>query len=116
MTIELRDLPKVSLNHLFGRMHWTKREKLIDTYKWIIRSQTTKKFYKPCNVSYSFTFKNNPLDCTNCSAMIKILEDCLFVDDSTKTVKSINIVSQKGNFDSVKITVNEIIEELSDTL
>ncbi len=101
----LYDLPKVSLNHLFARMHWTKRNKLINECKWIVRSQTDKKFNLPCTVSYIFTFKSNPLDCSNCAAMIKILEDILFEDDSTNVVKSINIRSLKGIKDSVTIII-----------
>ncbi|OGU84384.1 MAG: hypothetical protein A2W11_03760 [Ignavibacteria bacterium RBG_16_35_7] len=101
----LTELPKVSLNKFFARSHWSKRNKLNDDYALIVRSQTKQKFTNPCNVFYLFTFRNAPLDCSNCVAMVKMIEDCLFEDDSTKVVKSINVTSLKGKSDSVKITV-----------
>ena len=106
--IILYNLPKVSANQFYAGVHWSKRKKLKDTYKLLIRSQTKRKFIKPCNVEYQFTFKNKPLDCSNTNGMLKMIEDCLFDDDSINIVKAIGIISLKGAFDKVEITVNEI--------
>lgn len=101
----LKDLPKVSLNQFYAGIHWTKRKAHKDAYKLLIASQTKEKFTEPCKVLYQFTFKNNPLDCSNCIGMVKMIEDRLFPNDSYKIVKSIAIFSEKGKSDSVKITV-----------
>lgn len=106
--IILYDLPKVSANQFYAGVHWSKRKKLKDTYKLLIRSQTKQKFIKPCNVEYRFMFKNKPLDCSNTNGMLKMIEDCLFDDDSINVVKSISMTSLKGSFDKVEIVVNEI--------
>ena len=106
--IVLYDLPKVSANQFYAGVHWSKRKRMKDTYKLLIRSQTKLKFEKPCSVEYRFTFKNKPLDCSNTNGMLKMIEDCLFDDDSINIVKSISITSLKGSVDKVEIAVNEI--------
>jgi len=102
--IEIRiDLPvKISLNEWYSGMHWTKRKKIKDLYKMIVKGN----YDKPCEVSYSFTFKSRPLDCSNCVALLKIIEDCLFPNDGIKVVKKLTIESKKGAKDSVLIIIN----------
>jgi hypothetical protein len=107
MTIELENLPKVSMNQFYAGIHWTKRKKLKDVYKLLIRSQTKVKIDYVCSVTYMFLFKNNPLDCSNCMGMAKMVEDCLFDDDSIKIVKSIKIISRKANKDILIITIDK---------
>ena len=105
----LENLPKVSLNKFYAGVHWATRKKLKDNYTLIIASQTKKKFTKPCEVEYEFHFKRNPLDCSNCAGgMVKMIEDCLFPNDSIKVVKSIKITSQKSGNEYVKIKVREL--------
>lgn len=106
--IILYDLPKVSANQFYAGIHWTKRKKLKDIYKLLIQSQTKLKFSKPCNVEYRFTFKSKPLDCSNTNGMLKMIEDCLFDDDSTDIVKSLSVISLKGKIDKVEIIVSEL--------
>ena len=97
-----KDLPiKVSLNQWYAGIHWTKRKKIKDVYALVFKGNYT----KPCDVDYDFTFKSRPLDCSNCMAMVKMIEDCLFPDDSNKVVKSIRITSNKGDKDTVKISI-----------
>ena len=107
MQIILYNLPKVSLNQLFGSGHWSKRTQIKELYKWSIKAQTKIVFSKhdKYNVTYDFEFKGRPLDATNCAAMIKIIEDILFEDDKFDIVESVNISSRKGKEDKVIINV-----------
>ena len=108
MTIILTDLPKVSLNKWYAGMHWTKRKKIKDNYTQIVRSQFREVLPKDksYSVEYCFTFKNRPLDASNCVAMVKMIEDIIFEDDSYKVVHSILITSCKGERDSLEINVS----------
>ena len=107
MTIIFKDLPKVSLNKWYAGMHWTKRKKIKDSYTQIVRSQFTEVLSKDklYNVEYHFTFKNRPLDASNCVAMVKMVEDIIFEDDSYKIVHSILISSGKGERDTLEINI-----------
>ena len=107
MEIILKELPKISLNKWYAGMHWTKRKKIKDNYVKIVKSQfnevlTKNKTY---NTEYHFTFKSRALDASNCVAMVKMIEDIIFENDSYKIIKSILITSNKGLEDSVKIKV-----------
>lgn len=102
---ELHDLPKVSLNEFFSRKHWTIRKKLNDTFALLIRSQIKEKIDYPCEVEYEFWFSKTPLDCSNCAAMVKMIEDTIFPNDSCKIVRSIKITSLKRKDDIVFIKV-----------
>lgn len=106
MTITIEGLPKISLNEWYAGTHWSERKKIKDTYKWLILSKKIGKFIVPCDVEYTFTFKSKPLDCSNCVAMAKMIEDCLFPKDDIKVVKSIKLTSVKGLKDSVTILIN----------
>ena len=108
MTIKLYDLPKISMNEYFARSHWTKRNKMNKDYKLLVRSQTKIKIDYPCEVTYTFYFTKNPLDCSNCSAMVKMIEDSLFANDSINVVQSIKIISLKSNHEYVRVVVDKI--------
>ena len=108
MQIKLNNLPKISLNEWYSGNHWTKRKAIKDKYIWLIKSQ-----FKPIlsknyvyHVSYTFYFKSKPLDASNCIAMVKLIEDIIFEDDSYKIIKSIKIESKKAEKDCVIIEVN----------
>jgi len=107
--VVLFDLPKISLNEWYAGKHWSKRSKLKDTYKLIIKNQFKQVFEKgfEYTVFYNFLFKNNPLDASNCVAMIKLIEDIIFQSDGYNTVKTLHIQSNKSNntMDYVKIHV-----------
>ena len=107
MTIILTDLPKISLNKWYAGMHWTKRKKIKDSYTQIVRSQFREVLPKDksYSVEYCFTFKSRPLDASNCVAMVKMIEDIIFEDDSYKVVHSILITSCKGEQDTLEINV-----------
>ena len=106
--ITLKGLPKTSTNKFYSGMHWSKRQRLVKQFWAIVRSQTTEKFTKPCRVEYNFYFENNPLDVSNCGAMIKLVEDILFPDDSNKVVKQITITSEKSITERLRIKIEEL--------
>ena len=110
MNITLKGLPKISLNQWYSGTHWTKRVKVKNTYKLLVKSQCKHVFTKDLKyaVAYEFGFKNNPLDASNCVAMVKMIEDILFEDDGYKTVINIMITSNKSKEDFVKIKILEI--------
>lgn len=110
MTIILKDLPKISLNQWYSGTHWSERVKIKNTYKVLVKSQCKHVFKKDFkySVTYHFGFKNNPLDASNCVAMVKMIEDILFEDDGYKIVVNINILSTKSDKDFVKININKL--------
>lgn len=73
-----------------------------------VRSQTDILITKPCEVEYIFTWKSRVMDPSNTVAMVKMIEDCIFVDDSYKTVRKISMECQKGNTDSVLIFITYV--------
>jgi len=110
--ITLYDLPKISLNDWYSSAHWSKRKKIKDNYYWLIKSQLKNFGFlftkdKTYTVNYVFFFKSKPLDASNCSAMVKLIEDCLFEDDKYDIIERITIESNKGNQDLVYIKINE---------
>jgi len=101
MVIE-KDLPmKISLNKWYAGEHWSFRKKIKDLYKLCFKGN----FREPCEVEYDFEFRSHPLDCTNCVAMVKMIEDCLFQSDGPNIVKSVKISSKKGVKDKVTIKI-----------
>ena len=106
--IIITDLPKVSLNKWYAGEHWGKRKNIKDIYKVMIKSQTDIFFPKAKYlVSYDFYFKKNPLDASNCVAMLKLIEDVLFKNDKWDLIKICGIESFKGKSDKVIIKVEE---------
>ena len=109
MDIELKDLPKVSTNKIYGGVHWTTRSKIKTNYTTIIKSQFNKVFpkNKRYSVAYDFEFRIRPLDITNCSYMIKMIEDVIFEDDTYKIIEKVTITSKRGIEDKVLINVKQ---------
>jgi hypothetical protein len=109
MQIILSDLPKVSLNQWYKGDHWSNRKKVKDKYYWLIKSQF--KCVLRANavyaVDYSFHFKLNPLDASNCVAMVKMIEDIIFEDDKWDIVRQITISSHKSASNYVKIEISK---------
>ncbi|QIG62323.1 hypothetical protein [Tenacibaculum phage JQ] len=110
MEIIIKGLPKHSLNEIYAGKHWSKRKRIKDEYKLIIRSQFKKWLPKDkCySVSYEFNFKRSPLDVSNTVYMLKLIEDVIFEDDSYKIVQELNIKSKKSKEDFVKINIKEL--------
>jgi len=110
-TIILKDLPKISLNKFYGGIHYRTRIKLKNDFFWAVRTQTKLHFKKDkCYiVEYHFTFKKQPLDCSNATGgMVKLLEDILFEDDSPNCVKQITVSSRKGISDFVTMNIRQV--------
>jgi len=107
--IQLFGLPKISLNKWYAGQHWSKRVAIKNTYKKVIKSQYKNTFEDgKYLVSYEFTFIKNPLDASNCVAMIKIIEDILFVNDKWDLIKIGGIESKKGKEEKVKIKIEKL--------
>lgn len=111
-TITFYDLPKISLNDWYAGKHWSKRKKIKDNYKLIVKSRFKEIFKADRNyiVSYVFFFTKNPLDATNCVAMVKLIEDIIFEKDNYNIIDSISISSRKSKYkkDSVYIEILEL--------
>ena len=109
MTIILRDLPKYSLNQLYAGKHWSKRKKMKDNYFSIIKSQFKGQLSKDKSymVDYTFYFKGNPLDASNCAGMVKLIEDVIFEDDKYDIIESVTMRSLKDKDERVIIEILE---------
>lgn len=105
--MKITGLPKISLNEWYAGKHWTQRKKVKDVYSKILNQFDE---YKdgPYFVEYVFEFSKKPLDCSNCVAMLKMIEDCLFPNDSYKIVQKISIESRKGKDDCVFVEINKL--------
>jgi len=111
MNIKIPIPEKVSTNKIYSGMHWTKRKKLADLFHNSLieyRNKAVKEY--PVEITYIFTFKSKPLDTTNCTFMVKMLEDSLIINkvienDSPEYVSFTGIYSQKGNKDEVEINI-----------
>ena len=103
---------KLSTNEYYSGKHWSARAGLKDTYSRIVKAQTKAFFPKTgqYEVQYDFSFNNRPLDCSNCSMMVKMIEDILFESDSPNVVKKVTITSCKAKvvYPEVTITILEI--------
>ena len=110
MKLLLENLPKISLNRWYAGCHWSERDKIKNQYAWIIKSQFKRKLSRENKYicEYHFQFKKNPLDASNCVAMVKMIEDCLFENDKYDIVLKITISSEKGTYDLVTIIINEV--------
>ena len=109
MEIILKGLPKISLNDWYSGNHWTKRKKIKDIYILVIKSQFKHVFSREnvYHVHYEFGYKTRPLDATNCVAMLKMIEDIIFEDDSYKIIPYISINVKKSNSNYVRIITVE---------
>ena len=110
MLLTLRNLPKISLNQWYsGNAHWSKRVKIKKDYVKAIKAQCKEVFSKEFKykVEYEFFFKSRPLDASNCVAMVKLIEDIIFEDDSYKIVDSIKIKSRKNKDERVEVNIEQ---------
>jgi len=102
---------KVSTNQIYAGIHWAKRKKLVDLFhKAFLEHRKLKVEHYPVDINYIFTFKTKPLDTTNCTYMVKCLEDGMvkngiLEDDNPAHVSFTGIYSQKGSKDEVQIII-----------
>lgn len=106
---------KVSTNAIYTGVHWRVRAKYKDMMRWtLITCISRLKPVKSCKLRFEFSFKQKPLDCSNCSFMAKMIEDCLvehkiIKNDSPQYVTKIALTSAKG-----KDEVTLFLEETND--
>lgn len=106
---------KISTNSIYAGVHWTKRKAFKDLMILSTCAQFKDATKHDCrvNLSFIFTFKNRPLDSSNCSYMAKVIEDCMvhygiLKDDTIKSVKSVTYESQKGDRDECTVAINHV--------
>ena len=104
---------KLSTNNIYAGTHWSVRKKHKDLFLWgFIEVASKIKPVDKCNLEFEFQFRSKPLDCDNCSYMVKLLIDCLrhygkIKDDTLDYVESIKITSKKSNKNNVLIKISE---------
>lgn len=111
MTITVPLPTKVSLNKIYGGVHWSTRKRHKDEFReamWACQPKPYEGTY-PVQVTYYFQFKGRKLDSTNCSYMAKLLEDALIEeavipDDAPKFVAKTVLVPCQGE--------NEVLIEI----
>ena len=109
---------KISLNEYYSGKHWSVRSGHKTNYRdaYVGKLKELRKFENKVDIEFDFTFKSRALDSSNCSAMVKLLEDCMvkagvIQNDSPKFVGWISMKSMKGLKDSVTITIKENNDE-----
>lgn len=117
--VSVMNIPrKISTNEIYAGKHWKNRFELKTFYHLAISAEITKGNFKkletfPVFIRYDFFFKNNPLDSTNCSYMLKMIEDSLvhneiLPDDSLQYVAGFSCYSHNGPADTVKISISPV--------
>ena len=107
---------KISTNAYYSGKHWTVRKKHKD--KYILLTNMFKKYaFIPDKVDldFDFYFNTRALDSSNCSAMVKLLEDCIvkhgiLKDDNINYVGKVSMKSTKDKSakkDYVIITIKK---------
>lgn len=109
---------KVSTNKVYSGMHWTKRSQLKNLYQLFLLQYRGKikldESRFPVTITYRFEWHKHPLDSTNQTFLIKLIEDGLvnagiLPDDDHKYVKetrSITQVNKELSTDYVTVVIN----------
>lgn len=106
---------KVSTNESYAGQHWTARRRHKNLFRFCCHNEILSKLPEkpttfPVDLDFVFYFTAKPLDTSNCSYMLKIIEDCLvkqkFIpDDGIKYVRKISFESRKGERDKIILNV-----------
>lgn len=104
---------KISANKIYAGIHWATRRKHAALFHQELlpyRGKMVRKKEYPVDLVFIFTFKKQPLDCSNCFYMAKLLEDGLvahgiITDDKPAFVGSVSIHSSRGKEDQVTIHI-----------
>lgn len=104
MNITIPIVNKLSLNKIYGGVHFSTRKKHKDEYLQLVHFLRPPKYEGtyPVNVIYHYKFKGKRLDSTNCAYLTKLIEDALvacgvFPDDSAKYIFSTKNITDKGD-------------------
>ena len=122
MKILLRNCIKISTNKIYESRHWYYRSSMKDKFKkWFedIDTSSIPEYNKKIKLSITFYFKRNPLDCSNCSYMGKMIEDLLkyknkIKDDSIKYIEEVSYKSLKNSDQEEDVNVLLEITECDD--
>lgn len=112
-TVEITLPYKISTNSIYAGVHWSKRKRLKDLMRWaLVPIITSIRPLHQGTLTFDFQFKSRPLDCSNCSFMVKMIEDVLvehykIIDDTPKYVEKIIISSKKGTKDLCILTLED---------
>ena len=103
---------KISTNPYY-RLHWRKKHEVNNLYYSYFIDKKYKIDKYPVEITYRFYFKSRPLDSTNCSAKVKMIEDALIKngtlkDDNPNYVEATHTYSKKGESDEVEIEIISI--------
>jgi len=111
MTITVPLPTKVSLNKIYGGVHWSTRKRHKDEFAEAVWACQPKPYTGtfPVQITYYFQFKGRRLDSTNVAYMAKLLEDALIAegvipDDAPKFVASTTLIPCSGD--------NEVLIEI----
>ena len=107
------EIIKVSSNKIYSGCHWRTRARLKEDY--LLLTNPFKKLAPikdKVDLEFSFFFKRNALDSSNCSYMGKMLEDCLVThgvlkNDTIKEVGKVSYSSEKGEKDFCIIKIKK---------
>jgi hypothetical protein len=102
---------KLSSNSIYAGVHWTKRNKHKQLYRAVPFVASPVVEY-PVVCHYHFELLGRSLDVSNCSYMVKLIEDCLvhkgiLKDDTQKYVNKIITTASKGD-DVCKIVIDKV--------
>ena len=104
---------KLSTNKIYSGQHWAAMKEHKDLYHSCLlpfRKHIVKKY--PVDITYIFRFAGKKLDTTNCTYMVKMLEDGMIhnkilENDSPEFVESTTIIVHDGDRDEVEIIIAE---------
>ena len=111
MKITLFNLPKLSTNKIYAGIHW--RDRRDHKYDYTLLTNSMKKLApidQLVDLEFTFYFKKNAMDSSNCSYMGKLLEDCLVLhgvlkDDTIKFVRKVSYQSVKDKDERCEIEI-----------
>lgn len=104
MTLTVPIINKLSLNKIYGGIHFRTRSKHKTEYRellWSMQPQPYQGKY-PVHITYDFQFQGRRFDSSNCAYLVKLIEDALvnenvIPDDSPKYVHSTTMTTNAGN-------------------
>lgn len=105
MTIEIKDLTKLSFN-VYKNQHWAKQKAFKDNLRLLVSNTTKETFNGGYTLSFDFEFKGKRLDTINVFHYCKIIEDKLFNQDKDNRQICVNV--KKGNENKCILTLKKI--------
>ena len=96
MTIEIKDIPKLSFNK-YNHLHWAKKKAFKDTLRLLVLSSTKETFKGGYTLNFDFYFIGRRLDTVNVFHYMKIIEDKLFEQDKDNRKICVDVHKGKEN-------------------